>query len=484
MKIVTPDWVKDAIFYQIFPDRFAKSATIEKPAYLQPWGATPTYHAFQGGDLIGIVEKFDYLTELGINALYLNPIFQSAANHRYHTYDYFQVDPLLGGNDAFDRFLEAAHERGIRVILDGVFNHVGRGFFQFHHLLEAGAESPYRDWFQIFDYPVQAYPPNGVEKHPPNYAAWWNDAALPKLNTDVEAVREFLWEIGCYWLEKGIDGWRLDVPNEIDDDAFWIEFRRRCKTINPDAYIVGEIWDDAQRWLQGDQFDGVMNYGFARAAFGFLGGDSLDQSETAQTGLGYMPALSGEGFLAAINQYANQLYHPDIASSLLTMITSHDTPRLFTIANYHLDTARLIFLAQMTLPGAPNIYYGDEIGLPGKHDPDCRRAFPWDKPESWQLELLDDVKQVIALRRQTSALRRGKFLPLFGDEDLAVYALQDEKEIALVALNAGRQPAHFNSPDNFPILNEKLVPNGSPLKPGKPVTINGRSGRIWTGAFE
>jgi glycosidase len=166
MEIITPDWVKDAIFYQIFPDRFARSDEVPKPGNLQPWPAPPTYHGFKGGDLIGVLEKLDYLLELGINAIYFNPIFASAANHRYHTYDYYQVDPLLGGNHAFSRLLQAAHERSIRIVLDGVFNHASRGFFQFHHLLEAGPESPYVDWFHVQEWPLNAY----EEGKPPNYA--------------------------------------------------------------------------------------------------------------------------------------------------------------------------------------------------------------------------------------------------------------------------------------------------------------------------
>lgn len=245
MPITTPDWVKDAVFYQIFPDRFARSKAVAKPTFLEPWDAPPTVHGFKGGDLIGVLEHLDYLQDLGVNAIYFNPIFQSTANHRYHTYDYFRVDPILGGNEAFQRLLDEAHRRGIRIVLDGVFNHASRGFFQFNHLLENGPASPYKDWFIVHSWPLHAYD----HQRPPNYAAWWNLHALPKLNTANPAVREFLWDVARYWIEQGIDGWRLDVPNEINDDEFWREFRRRVKEANPEAYIVGEIWGDATRWL-------------------------------------------------------------------------------------------------------------------------------------------------------------------------------------------------------------------------------------------
>ena len=183
--------------------------------------------------------------------------------------------------------LEAAHANGFRAVIDGVFNHASRGFFQFNHLLEAGRESPYVDWFYPYGWPLNAY----NENERPNYAAWWGLHALPKFNAQNPMVREFLWNVATYWLEQGVDGWRLDVPAEIDDDSFWREFRRRCKQVNPEAYIVGELWGDAHRWLSGDQFDAQMNYPFMRAALGFFGGHNLDQRDTIHTGLGYIQTL-------------------------------------------------------------------------------------------------------------------------------------------------------------------------------------------------
>ncbi len=243
----TPDWVRDAIFYQIFPDRFARSLTVPKPQHLDQWGSPPTYHGYQGGDLIGVVEHLDYLADLGVNAIYFTPIFQSASNHRYHTHDYEKVDPMLGGTPALRRMLDEAHARNIRVVLDGVFNHASRGFFQFHDIMENGPNSAYLDWFTIKEFPLNAYD----SEKAPNYQAWWGLPALPKFNVACPEVREFLWGIGRMWIEFGIDGWRLDVPNEIDDDAFWREFRLRVRAVNPEAYIVGEVWTDSQRWLQG-----------------------------------------------------------------------------------------------------------------------------------------------------------------------------------------------------------------------------------------
>ncbi|MEJ7639886.1 MAG: alpha-amylase family glycosyl hydrolase [Singulisphaera sp.] len=182
----TPDWVRDAIFYQIFPDRFARSMSVPKPSGLEAWGAPPTNHGYQGGDLVGVVERLDYLLDLGVNAIYFTPIFQSASNHRYHTHDYEKVDPMLGGNDALRRLIDASHAKGIRVVLDGVFNHASRGFFQFHDILENGSNSAYLDWFSVQSFPLYPYDPD----RPPGYRAWWNLPALPKFNTETPAVRD------------------------------------------------------------------------------------------------------------------------------------------------------------------------------------------------------------------------------------------------------------------------------------------------------
>ncbi|MCJ7694534.1 MAG: glycoside hydrolase family 13 protein, partial [Anaerolineaceae bacterium] len=266
----TPDWVKNAIFYQIFPDRFASSESVIKPDNLEPWDSAPTIYGFKGGDLLGVAEKLDYLQDLGINAIYFNPIFQSASNHRYHTHDYYLIDPLLGGRQAFDILLKEAHKRNIRIVLDGVFNHASRGFFQFNHILECGKSSPYLHWFDVKGYPLNAY------EGQPNYRCWWNAPALPEFNTDNPQVREYLFDIARYWIDQGVDGWRLDVPFDIDDDDFWRKFREVVKSSNPEAYIVGEIPSEAQRWMQGDMFDAVMNYQFTLACISFFGGSNAN----------------------------------------------------------------------------------------------------------------------------------------------------------------------------------------------------------------
>jgi cyclomaltodextrinase / maltogenic alpha-amylase / neopullulanase len=437
----TPDWVRDAIFYQIFPDRFARSLTVPKPSLLDEWGAPPTYHGYQGGDLIGVIERLDYLVELGINTIYFTPIFQSASNHRYHTHDYEKVDPMLGGNDALRRLLDEAHARDIRVVLDGVFNHASRGFFQFHDILESGANSAYLDWFTVTSFPLYAY----ESDRPLGYKAWWNLPALPKFNTDTPAVREFLWGIGRKWIDFGIDGWRLDVPNEIDDESFWREFRRRVRAGNPEAYIVGEVWTEARRWLKGDMWDAVMNYLFTRACVAFFIGEAVDHQELAKTSFRTLDPTGAPAFRRAIEALEG-LYHPNVVAVQLNLLGSHDIPRFLSLARGDLSALRLATLFQMTYTGAPSIYYGDEIGMRGGHDPANRGAFPWYSSETWDNSLLHDFQRLIALRRSRSALRRGSFKVLHAHDDVFVHARQLGNETVVVALNVSASSRRVDVP--------------------------------------
>jgi neopullulanase len=450
----TPDWVRDSVFYQIFPDRFARSLTVPKPKHLDEWGAPPTHHGYQGGDLVGVVERLDYLKDLGVNAIYFTPIFQSASNHRYHTHDYEKVDPMLGGNDALRRLIDEAHLRGVRVVLDGVFNHASRGFFQFHDILENGANAAYLDWFTVSGFPLNAYDSDKS----PAYKAWWGMPALPKFNTSTPEVREFLLGIGRKWVEFGIDGWRLDVPNEIDDDEFWREFRRRVRAVNPDAYIVGEVWSDAGRWVNGgDMWDGVMNYQFTRACIAFFTGGNFDEGELRKNTLYPAPPADAETFRREIERLI-QIYHPNVTAVQLNLLGSHDMARYVTMARGDKSALRLATLFQMTYTGAPSIYYGDEVGMVGRHDPDNRRAFPWHKTDTWDTELLHDFQRYIALRKARPALRRGSFGFLHARDGVVAYGRQLGADTVVVALNASTGPRQVDMPL------EGLVPDGTVLK--------------------
>ncbi len=430
----TPEWVKDAIFYQIFPDRFARSDAIPKPRNLEPWDSPPTEYGFKGGDLLGLVEHLDYLQDLGITAIYLNPIFQSAANHRYHTHDYYRVDPLLGGDAAFRTLLDEAHRRSMRIVLDGVFNHASRGFFQFNHILENGAASPYLDWFIVNGWPLYAYD----SQRKPNYAAWWGLRALPEFNTDSPAVREFLLGVACHWIEQGVDGWRLDVPGEIKDDSFWREFRSRVKAANPEAYIVGEIWQDGRHWLQGDQFDAVMNYLFTKACLAFFIGRNLNR--VLSSGVGYSPIgpVAAEGFASAIDDLL-VMYLPQVTQVQLNVLGSHDTARFLSLARGDESALRMAMLFMMCYPGAPCIYYGDEVGMVGGKDPDCRRAFQWDE-RRWNTDLLAYIKRCITLRKAHPALRRGEYKSLFAHGQIHAFGRRLDSETLLGVFNTGAEP--------------------------------------------
>ena len=382
------------------------------------------------------------------------------------------------------RLLDAAHRRGMRVILDGVFNHASRGLYQFNHLLENGQASPYLDWFPGPTFPLHAYDDGG----PAGYQAWWGLKALPKFNHANPQVRAFLLGVAEYWIEQGIDGWRLDVPGEIDDDTFWRAFRHRVKAKNPDAYLVGEIWHRADRWLVGDQFDAVMNYQFTRACYGFF----VDLDATTR-------ALTHGHSYGAIDRYdarqfAQRLeallawYPSAIASAQLNLLGSHDTARFLTIAKGDTSAVKLAYLTMMTYPGAPMIYYGDEVGMEGGRDPDCRRAMLWD-PARWNHDLRAAVQRYIALRKKYAPVwRGGAYAPLYAQGMVYVFARQRDRHTVIVGLNAGTSEAHLD------LDVHRLLPNGAAVRAewsGQQYTVTGghvhgiripaRDGSVWVG---
>jgi cyclomaltodextrinase len=455
-----PAWVRDAVFYQIFPDRFASSPRVPKPGPLQPWDAPPTFEGFKGGDLLGIVERLDELADLGITALYLNPVFASASNHRYHTDDYQAIDPLLGGDAAFRELVDTCHARGMRVVLDGVFNHCGRGFWPFHHVVEAGAGSPYRHWFHVDQarldaglrlrpYPTEAeiaamqsaaihgglHSGQASERYL-GYRAWWDLPALPKLNTNEPHMREYLMDVAEHWIRFGADGWRLDVAEEVDA-GFWREFRARVRAADPAAYIVAEIWHVAPHWLTGDTFDALMHYPLAEAIIGFAAGSNLDREVVAAHDQfsRFLRPLDGDGFLSELDRLM-AAYRPATRDAMLNLLGSHDTPRLRTVCGGDVASVRLATLLQMTLPGAPSVYYGDELGMEGRGDPDCRRAYPVDIA-SGDLDLRAFVQGAIALRHRYAALRAGGVRTLAASGSSMAYLRSDDSDVVVIAVNAG-----------------------------------------------
>lgn len=481
-----PDWVQHAVFYQVFPDRFAHSGQVDHQdeVRLKPWGTPPEEQGFQGGDLYGIVNRLDYLEELGVTALYLNPIFASAANHRYHTYDYYEVDPLLGGNNALRELLDAAHARDIRVILDGVFNHASRGFWPFHHVLENGPDSPYVDWFVIDEWPLRPYAPDEDTSH--NYAAWRGLPALPEFNTDHPEVREYIFDVARHWIDFGIDGWRLDVPAEIDDRSFWQRFRDVVKTANPEAYLVGEIWTEAPAWLEGDRFDALMNYPLLSPILSFFGADTLRDYEKRHLTI---EPLGAEAFAREVERVLGR-YDWDVTCAQLNLLDSHDMARAKWIVGDDGATLRQAVLFLMTMPGAPCIYYGDEVGMSAAGDPYCREAFPADE-DAWNTELLSFYQQATGLRHRHAVLRTGQVEWIHAEERTVAFRRVLEDREAVVVLNAGRTPTTVDlTPDA--LLSSALQPvwppdteeesglhlNGNPA----PVTVPAREGRVWVNA--
>lgn len=414
--MTVPNWVQDAIFYQILPDRFTNGDLNNDPPNVQPWGSHPTVWGFQGGDIQGIIQKFDYLLDLGVTAIYLNPIFQATSNHRYNTTDYYHIDPKLGNMQDFRMLLDTAHRNDVRVVLDGVFNHCGRGFFAFNDILENQERSPYRNWFHIKSFPVDAYSWGDAK----DYLGWWGMKSLPKFNTSNPAVRRYILDVARYWIEQGADGWRLDVPNEIDDDSFWAEFRQVVKTANPEAYLLGEIWNADRRWVGEGHFDGLMDYPVRDAILRLLFAGTLDIPHFAQK-----------------IEELNALYPPENLYAMYVPLGSHDTERLLTKVEGNIQKARLAFLFQFAYTGAPAIYYGDEIGLKGGKDPDCRAAFTWDASH-WNSELRDWVKFLISLRKRLPALRRGGFKCVCKDVTLAccAFARTHPEGNVVIAMNS------------------------------------------------
>ena len=414
-----PKWVSQACVYQIFPDRFRRSGRVPAQQNLtfEPWNQSPTQLGFKGGDLFGVIDSLDYIQGLGINCIYLNPIFSSSANHRYHSYDYFQVDPLLGGNEALEDLINELHRRGMRIILDGVFNHCGRGFWAFNHLLENGQSSPYKDWFHVHQWPLKPFPKVNEEC---GYSCWWNDPALPKFNHCFSPVREYLMRVATYWIDKGIDGWRLDVPDEIPID-FWDEFRIEVKNKNKEAWILGEIWGDAKLWLDGKKFDGVMNYRIGWAILCWLGNEKLNNRY--QNPLYPLKAIDGKKFIEIL-QLSFSSYAPQFSKSHLNLLDSHDVPRALNTLNGDIKALKLALFLLYIQPGATCVYYGTETGLLGGKEPQCREAFPWENIRS--VNLTEFVKSL--------SVMRNKLLPCFNSS--MEYEIMGEHGLAINSIES------------------------------------------------
>ncbi|WP_243291296.1 alpha-glycosidase [Bacillus sp. FJAT-47783] len=427
-----PDWVKDTVWYQIFPERFHNGSTKNDPKQIEKWGQTPKQDSYFGGDVKGIIDRIDYLKELGITGIYLTPIFQAKSNHKYDTIDYFQIDPQFGDKNEFKQLVNVCHEHGIKVMLDAVFNHCGFEFPPFQDVLQKGEQSPYKDWFFIREFPVQ------TEPHP-NYETFAFEKRMPKFNTSNPEVKEYLLKVATYWIEQyDIDGWRLDVANEIDH-TFWREFRKKVKEIKKDMFIVGEVWHDAIRWLLGDQFDSVMNYPLTDAMRQYF---LTNEMKTKQ-------------FISTIERNRHT-YQMNINEVLFNIAGSHDTERIATAAQEHTEKLKLLFAFLFSYPGTPCLYYGDEIGLTGGQDPDCRKCMPWDLNHH-EHELFLFVKKLIQLRKQHALMgNKGTltFHPVPEEKEVVLFTKTDEKNQFIFILNNSDQEQSVTLP--FSLRNTTL----------------------------
>ena len=387
-----PDWVAKTVWYQIFPERFANGNAELIPEGALDWDSSirPKSSDFFGGDLQGIINHLDYLQDLGITGLYLCPIFESPSNHKYNTTDYFEIDRHFGDKETFRQLVEQAHLRGMKVMLDAVFNHMGDQSAQWQDVLKHGEKSEYKDWFHIQEFPVtndKLMNPKELPYHTFAFASY-----MPKLNTANPEVKDYLLSVATYWIEDfDIDAWRLDVANEVDHQ-FWRDFRKAVLSKKPDLYILGEVWHTSQPWLNGDEFHAVMNYPLSDSIKNYF----LSRSKKTNQ------------FIAEIN-CQSMYYKQQISEVMFNLLDSHDTERILTTAQGDIQLVKSALAFLFLQRGTPCIYYGTELELGGGMDPDCRRVMPWDRVSSSN-DMLNFMKNLIQLRKDVAdIIQHGKF---------------------------------------------------------------------------
>ncbi len=480
----TPEWAKDGIIYQIFPERFANGDKGNDPDFSEPWyeganslpagGRTngeyfhlvedwydvgglvrspyrtdgkPDYYSFYGGDIAGVRQQLDYLNDLGVTVIYFNPLNQGMSNHKYDPVDYLKIDPHFATEQEFKDFVQDCHARGIRIVVDMAFNHTGNWHFAFRDAVEKGPASPYYKWYEFHRWPLPAA--RDIGNASDYYDCWWGFGLHPNLNFDLTRsnanennikdirdadpnmpVVDYVLSVADYWLGTlDIDGFRLDVPNEVPH-WFWALWNERCRSIKPDCWLVGELWGNAGGWIGPRGFDSTMNYKFFRdPVMDFIGKGSIDAASFDQR--------LGPGRFQ---------YPPQSVAVMMNLIDSHDTIRFLTSAG---DARRLMLAAMfsMTYVGMPHIWYGDEIGMTGGKDPDCRRPFDWRYAgDPRRAALRDYYGRITRLRRDTPVLSRGKFTALATAGMGYAYARSLDGRLAVVALNPGNAPVDLVLP--------------------------------------
>ena len=415
-----PQWAANKVVYQIFPSRFATTQPVDKELwYKAPITPMDDLH----GNLRGIIEHLDYIKDLGIDVVYLTPIFKSNSCHKYDTIDYYQVDPSFGTTEDLKELVQKSHERGMKVVLDAVYNHSGREFFAFQDILEKGEKSKYLDWYFIDE-----LPPRGEWGEIPNFKCFGYYGGMPKLNLKNPEVEKYITDVACYWIKEcDIDGWRLDVGDEISH-FFWKNFRKAIKAVKKDMLIIGEIWHYAGDFLEGDEWDTVMNYPFYLNLIDLLADEKINVSQFVQN-LGYL-----KGRL-------NKKCYP----LMWNLIDSHDTARFLHLCNDNKKKQHLAAAFQLLLPGMPMVYYGDEYAMPGANDPDCRRGMYWDE-EYQDKEMYNWYKKLMQIRKAHACIVEGEMIETItnDDDDTIVMIRKNGDETIAMLFNCGNSAKEFN----------------------------------------
>jgi len=413
-----PDWLKNAVIYNIFPDSFASGKHEISNTPCEKELAGNPVRGKLGGTINGIRENLGYIAGLGFNCIYLNPIFAAGEYHKYDLLDYYQIDPCFGTNEDFRLLVQECHARGMRVIIDGVFNHCGWNFFAFQDVVENGADSQYADWFYELNFPV-VRPETGDEI--PNYECFAYERLMPKLNTGNPEVRAYFQKVGTHWVEQyDIDGWRLDVADEVNH-WFWMDFCRAVKAAKPDAAIIGEVWQSAPFWLDGRMFDSTMNYDMMKHCKRFFARGEIDAA----------------AFDARVTDMRMR-YRKNLTYGQLNLLDSHDVPRFLSLCGENIERYRLAALFLLTFIGAPSVFYGDEQGITGVLEDDYRAPMRFA-----ETELTAFFKDAIALRNEYSCLRTGEFRTLFAENGLYAFERYDGTARICVSLNAQEKPVEL-----------------------------------------
>lgn len=407
-RFIVPAWAKNKVVYQIFPSRFAAS----EPVSREVWYQAPIGHkADLKGNLRGIIDRMGHLHELGVDILYMTPIFQSDSSHKYDTADYYRIDESFGTQADLKELVDRAHALGMKVILDAVFNHTSTKFFAFADILEKQERSPYRDWYYI-----DSFPASWEWGKKPNYKSFGYFGGMPKLNLRNPETERYFIDVGRYWIEQcGIDGWRLDVGDEIGH-RFWKHFREGVKAVNPEALIVGEVWHCAGDFLEGDEWDSVMNYPFYYSVLDLVAFEKITPSR----------------FLENLGRQRGTL-HTQAVPLLWNLVGSHDTPRILFQCGENKDKLKMAAALQLLLPGMPMIYYGDEYGMTGGQDPDCRRGMCWEE-ERQDADVFAWYQRLIRIRKAHPCMTEGRLVRQSAEDEAGLLLITRESERERITL--------------------------------------------------